>query len=117
MMTKNKWISYSFTLGAMFVAVGAIGWMLFKGISGWFMALGGLLMSLSILLHSLNNREESNFRVRRLERMQLISSLLYLVAGGFMIQRSGTWLPIFIAGTVFFVYSTFALARKPLEKS
>lgn len=115
--SKNKWISYGFVLGAILVVIGAIGWLEFRHTSGWFLALGGGLMALSILILSVSNKSEGDIRARRLERMQLISSLLYLVSGGFMIQGSGTWLPIFMVGTVFFFYSTFALSHKPLEKS
>lgn len=104
---SSKFITILFVIGAILVAVGAIIWLELKGIAGWLVASGGLLMSISFLINALQQQEKESFRARRLERMQLLSSLLYFVSGGFMIQKSGTWLPIFIIATVFFVYSSF----------
>ncbi len=44
--------------------------------------------------------------------MTFIGLLIYLVAGGFMIQGSNIWLPLFAElSTVFYIYALFAKDR------
>lgn len=105
--SSSRVITFLFAIGAILVAIGAVIWLELKGIAGWLLASGGFLMALSFLINAFQQQEKESFRARRLERMQLLSSLIYIVSGGFMIQQSGTWLPLFIIATVFFVYSAF----------
>lgn len=111
--TLSQIVTTLFTTGSLLIVSGAVLWLKIKDVSGWLVACGGFILAISLLISSSINKEENlSFRAKRLERMQLFSSLLYLVAGGFMIQRSGSWLPIFAVGTIFFVYSAFAKDKK-----
>lgn len=104
---EKKWVPQLFLVGEIAVAVGACSWMATKGAGGWALAAGGFVMAVSYIWASVGGRAELSLRLRRLERMGLLASLIYLVSGGFMLQRSGTWLPLFIVATVLLLYALF----------
>lgn len=109
---SDKVINFLFIAGAVCVMIGALAWFRLKNTTGWIVAIGGIMMSLAFLISAFGHQAET-IRARRLERMRLFSGLLFIVSGGFMIQGSGTWLPIFLIGSIFFIYSAFIKDNKP----
>lgn len=92
-------------IGVLLYGVPAIGYQ-----AGWIISLGGLVAALGCILSASDNKDLPT-RYKRLERMLLLAMLIYLIAGGFMIQRSTSWLMIFIVATLFYLYSIFAIDR------
>lgn len=104
------------TAGPLLVVVGAVVYEIVgeQGACGWILSIGGLLGALGILLK--RGDDNSNKRLRRLDRMAFLGHLMYLVSGGFMIQGSRAWLALFAVATVFYIYSVFVKDRV-LKKS
>lgn len=100
-------------VGSVLILIGAISYSItsLAGYSGWIIAVGGIIGALGYILDSDATKKHSK-RVRRLDRMTFLSMLLYVVAGGFMIDSYSTkWLVIFTIATVFFIYSVFVKDR------
>ena len=109
----NRWVRNLQTIGPILVLIGAI---LFepdctKPYSGWLVAIGGGMVAIATLLQISSKGGSNDKRVRRLDRMSFIGLLIYLVSGGFMIQGSNIWLPLFAVATVFYIYALFAKDR------
>lgn len=109
----NRWVKYLQTIGPTWVLMGAI---LFepdctKPYSGWLVAIGGGMAAIATLLQISSKGGSEEKRIRRLDRMTFIGLLIYLVSGGFMIQGSNIWLPLFAVATVFYIYALFAKDR------
>mgnify|MGYP007046474384 FL=1 len=101
----NRWVKYLQTIGPILVLIGAI---LFepdctKPYSGWLVAIGGGMAAIATLLQISSKGGSEEKRIRRLDRMSFIGLLIYLVSGGFMIQGSDIWLPLFAVATVFYI--------------
>ncbi|MDD7557705.1 MAG: hypothetical protein PUJ69_03430 [Porphyromonas somerae] len=109
----NRWVRNLQTIGPILVLIGAI---LFepdctKPYSGWLVAIGGGMAAIVTLLQISSKGGSEEKRIRRLDRMSFIGLLIYLVSGGFMIQGSNIWLPLFAVATVFYIYALFAKDR------
>lgn len=109
----NRWVKYLQTIGPTWVLMGAI---LFepdgtKAYSGWLVAIGGGVAAIATLLQISSKGGSNDKRVRRLDRMSFFGFLIYMVSGGFMIQGSSIWLPLFAVATVFYIYALFAKDR------
>lgn len=109
----NRWVRNLQTIGPILVLIGAI---LFepdctKPYSGWLVAIGGGMAAIATLLQISSKVGSEEKRIRRLDRMTFIGLLIYLVSGGFMIQGSNIWLPLFAVATVFYIYALFAKDR------
>lgn len=109
----NRWVRNLQTIGPILVLIGAI---LFepdctKPYSGWLVAIGGGMAAITTLLQISSKGGSEEKRIRRLDRMTFIGLLIYLVSGGFMIQGSNIWLPLFAVATVFYIYALFAKDR------
>lgn len=109
----NRWVKYLQTIGPTWVLMGAI---LFepdgtKDYSGWLVAIGGGVAAIATLLQISSKGGSNDKRVRRLDRMSFFGFLIYMVSGGFMIQGSSIWLPLFAVATVFYIYALFAKDR------
>lgn len=105
----GAWTGWLITISMVVIAVSAVlysvesmGRYAGYGISG-----GALLMAIGLLFQARDEMKKS-MRLRRLSRMLLLSSLIYMVSGGFMIEGSDAWLALFAVATVFLVYSVFA---------
>ena len=109
----NRWVRNLQTIGPILVLIGAI---LFepdgtKAYSGWLVAIGGGVAAIATLLQISSKGGSDDKRVRRLDRMSFFGFLIYMVSGGFMIQGSDIWLPLFAVATVFYIYALFAKDR------
>lgn len=109
----KRWVRNLQTIGPILVVIGAI---LFepdctKPYSGWLVAIGGGVAAIATLLQISNKGGSDEKRVRRLDRMSFFGLLIYMVSGGFMIQGSTIWLPLFAVATVFYIYALFAKDR------
>lgn len=93
-------------LGAIFFEINSI-----KSYSGWLVAIGGGLAALGTLWQISRKGGSKEKRGRRLDRMMFLGLLLYMVSGGFMIQGSTIWLPLFAVATVFYIYALFVKDR------
>lgn len=109
----NWWVRNLQTISLTWVLMGAI---LFepngtKPYSGWLVAIGGGVAAIATLLQISSKGSSDDKRVRRLDRMMFLGLLIYMVSGGFMIQGSSIWLPLFAVATVFYIYALFAKDR------
>lgn len=113
---SNRGFKLAESLQAIGPALVLIGAILFevsttKPYSGWLVAIGGGMAALGALLQISRKVATDTKRVRRLDRMTFIGLLMYMVSGGFMIQGSHIWLPLFAVATVFYIYALFAKDR------
>lgn len=101
------------TIGPIIIVAGVIAYELSHGhqVSGWLVSIGGLLGATGILLQANKEGDKSDKRIRKLDRMGFLGLLIYLIAGGFMAQGSGSWIAIFGVATVFYIYSVFVKDR------
>ena len=113
---SNSGLKLAESLQAIGPALVLIGAILFevsttKPYSGWLVAIGGGMAALGALLQISRKVATDTKRVRRLDRMTFIGLLMYMVSGGFMIQGSHIWLPLFAVATAFYIYALFAKDR------
>lgn len=104
-------LNISLVVGSSLVVIGAILFLIYPVVAAWLVMIGAFVIGLSYILKSYLYKSESA-RVRRLERMGMLGGLHYLIAGGYMLQGSTMWILLFAVGTVFFVYSVFAMPKE-----
>ena len=90
MKELNKWQSAIFVAGGCIMTIGAIGFIIVldnldvRRIFSWVYLVGALAFS---IMQTQQSYEGTNFVIRRLKRIQGVSSLLFIVAGFLMIDN------------------------------
>lgn len=99
-------------VGSLVLAVGAILFSLtcITYHAGWLIIVGGILSSLGCFVGAKESKKKST-RLRRLDRMVFIAMLIYIVSGGFMLEKSRSWLVLFTVATVLYLYAIFTIDR------
>lgn len=104
---KNK--DWWFVLGAMLILAGVILQISGAYVAPYIYSVGAFLLFIFRFLFSVKSED---FRVRRLMRIQLVSSALLLVGAYFMFKKENTWaLSLFIAAFL----DLYVIYRMPKE--
>lgn len=106
---KNK--EWWFGLGAVLVLVGVVLQILQWSFAPYIFSVGAIFVFVLRLISPIKN-ESNDFRVKRLIRMQFISSCLLIVGAYFMFAKQNTWaLSLFIAAFLD-LFIAFRLPKK-----
>ena len=91
MRQLSKWEAYLMLLGGLLMVVGAGANVLFCSWAPYVFAPGSLLF---VAMQLRQRYEGRDFTIRRLRRIQIISDVLFLVAGLLMIANQSNFLPL-----------------------
>ena len=91
MRQLSKWESYVMLLGGLLMVIGAGANVLFCSWAPYVFAPGALLF---VAMQLRQRYEGRDFTIRRLRRIQIISNVLFLLAGLLMIANQANFLPI-----------------------
>ena len=91
MRQLSKWESYVMLLGGLLMVIGAGANLLFCSWAPYVFAPGALLF---VAMQLRQRYEGRDFTIRRLRRIQIISNVLFLLAGLLMIANQANFLPI-----------------------
>ena len=91
MRQLSKWESYVMLLGGLLMVIGAGANVLFFSWAPYVFAPGALLF---VAMQLRQRYEGRDFTIRRLRRIQIISNVLFLLAGLLMIANQANFLPI-----------------------
>ena len=91
MRQLSKWESYVMLLGGLLMVIGAVANVLFCSWAPYVFAPGALLF---VAMQLRQRYEGRDFTIRRLRRIQIISNVLFLLAGLLMIANQANFLPI-----------------------
>lgn len=91
MRQLSKWESYVMLLGGLLMVIGAGANVLFCSWAPYVFAPGALLF---VAMQLRQRYEGRDFTIRRLRRIQIISNVLFLLAGLLMIANHANFLPI-----------------------
>ena len=91
MRQLSKWESYVMLLGGLLMVIGAGANVLFCSWAPYVFAPGALLF---VAMQLRQHYEGRDFTIRRLRRIQIISNVLFLLAGLLMIANQANFLPI-----------------------
>ena len=91
MRQLSKWENYVMLLGGLLMVVGAGANVLFCSWAPYVFAPGALLF---VAMQLRQRYEGRDFTIRRLRRIQIISNVLFLLAGLLMIANQSNFLPI-----------------------
>ena len=91
MRQLSKWESYVMLLGGLLMVIGAGANVLFCSWAPYVFAPGALLF---VAMQLRQRYEGRDFTIRRLRRIQIISNVLFLLAGLLMIANQSNFLPI-----------------------
>ena len=91
MRQLSKWESYVMLLGGLLMVIGAGANVLFCSWAPYVFAPGALLF---VAMQLRQRYEGRDFTIRRLRRIQIISNVLFLLAGLLMIANQTNFLPI-----------------------
>ena len=91
MRQLSKWESYVMLLGGLLMVIGAGANVLFFSWAPYVFAPGALLF---VAMQLRQRYEGRDFTIRRLRRIQIISNVLFLLAGLLMIVNQANFLPI-----------------------
>ena len=91
MRQLSKWESYVMLLGGLLMVIGAGANVLFCSWAPYVFAPGALLF---VAMQLRQRYEGRDFTIRRLRRIQIISNVLFLLAGLLMIVNQANFLPI-----------------------
>ena len=91
MRQLSKWEAYVMLVGGLLMVVGAGANVLFCSWAPYVFAPGSLLF---VAMQLRQRYEGRDFTIRRLRRIQIISDVLFLVAGLLMIANQANFLPI-----------------------
>lgn len=91
MRQLSKWESYVMLLGGLLMVIGAGANVLFCLWAPYVFAPGALLF---VAMQLRQRYEGRDFTIRRLRRIQIISNVLFLLAGLLMIANQANFLPI-----------------------
>ena len=91
MRQLSKWESYVMLLGGLLMVIGAGANVLFFSWAPYVFAPGALLF---VAMQLRQRYEGRDFTIRRLRRIQIISNVLFLLAGLLMIANQSNFLPI-----------------------
>ena len=91
MKQLSKWEAYVMLVGGLLMVVGAGANVLFCSWAPYVFAPGSLLF---VAMQLRQRYEGKDFTIRRLRRIQIISDVLFLVAGLLMIANQSNFLPL-----------------------
>ena len=91
MRQLSKWESYVMLLGGLLMVIGAGANVLFCSWAPYVFAPGCLLF---VAMQLRQRYEGKDFTIRRLRRIQIISNVLFLLAGLLMIANQSNFLPL-----------------------
>jgi hypothetical protein len=91
MKQLSKWEAYVMLVGGLLMVVGAGASVLFCSWAPYVFAPGSLLF---VAMQLRQRYEGRDFTIRRLRRIQIISDVLFLVAGLLMIANQSNFLPL-----------------------
>jgi hypothetical protein len=95
-----------FLLGALLMVIGAGTSMLAWGSAPYVFSVGALCFA---SMQMLQRYEGSNFVIRRLRRIQLVSDVLFLVSGLLMIANKGNFLGLSYMTYIEYVYNKWVI--------
>ena len=95
-----------FLLGALLMVIGAGTSMLAWGSAPYVFSIGALCFA---SMQMLQRYEGSNFVIRRLRRIQLVSDVLFLVSGLLMIANKGNFLGLSYMTYIEYVYNKWVI--------
>ena len=95
-----------FLLGALLMVIGAGTRMLAWGSAPYVFSVGALCFA---SMQMLQRYEGSNFVIRRLRRIQLVSDVLFLVSGLLMIANKGNFLGLSYMTYIEYVYNKWVI--------
>jgi hypothetical protein len=95
-----------FLLGALLMVIGAGTSMLAWGSAPYVFSVGALCFA---SMQMLQRYEGSNFVIRRLRRIQLVSDVLFLVSGLLMIANKGNFLGLSYITYIEYVYNKWVI--------
>lgn len=106
MKQLNKWESYVMLLGGLLMVVGAGANVLFCSWAPYVFAPGCLLF---VAMQLRQRYEGKDFTIRRLRRIQIISDVLFLLAGLLMIANQSNFLSIDQLSYVKYVHNNWVV--------
>jgi hypothetical protein len=106
MRQLSKWESYVMLLGGLLMVVGAGANVLFCSWAPYVFAPGCLLF---VAMQLRQRYEGKDFTIRRLRRIQIISDVLFLLAGLLMIANKGNFLGISYITYIEYVYNKWVI--------
>ena len=101
-----------FLLGALLMVIGAGTSMLAWGSAPYVFSVGALCFA---SMQMLQRYEGSNFVIRRLRRIQLVSDVLFLVSGLLMIANKGNFLGLSYMTYIEYVYNKWVITLLVLQ--
>jgi len=106
MRQLNKWQNIVFLLGGLLMVVGAGASLVARELAPYLYAVGAVCFA---SMQMLQRYEGSNFTIRRLRRIMLLSDVLFLVSALLMFANQGNFLGLSYINYVQYVYNKWVV--------